>query len=85
MLKISEYVQGALADNLENLTVNVSPVPFNNRLEKSRSGDFDIVVGGWTPVYADPIDFLNLLQSKIPIILVNGLIRPLISCFKKQT
>lgn len=23
-----------LADNLENLTVNVSPVPFNNRLEK---------------------------------------------------
>jgi oligopeptide transport system substrate-binding protein len=22
------------------------------------------VVGGWTPVYADPIDFLNLLQSK---------------------
>lgn len=34
MLKISEYVQGALADNLENLTVNVSPVPFNNRLEK---------------------------------------------------
>lgn len=32
--KISEYVQGALADNLENLTVNVSPVPFNNRLEK---------------------------------------------------
>lgn len=62
--KISEYVQGALADNLENLTVNVSPVPFNNRLEKSRSGDFDIVVGGWTPVYADPIDFLNLLQSK---------------------
>ncbi len=22
------------------------------------------MVGGWTPVYADPIDFLNLLQSK---------------------
>ena len=62
--KISEYVQGALTETLEGLTVTVSAVPFNNRLEKSRSGDFDIVLGGWTPVYADPIDFLNLLQSE---------------------
>jgi oligopeptide transport system substrate-binding protein len=61
--KISEYIQGALNETLEGLTVNVSAVPFNNRLEKSRSGDFDIVLGGWTPVYADPIDFLSLLHS----------------------
>jgi len=61
--KISEYLQGALNEVLNGLTVNVSAVPFNNRLEKSRSGDFDIVLGGWTPVYADPVDFLNLLQS----------------------
>lgn len=61
--KISEYIQGSLTKILDGLTVNVSAVPFNNRLEKSRSGDFDIVLGGWTPVYADPIDFLNLLQT----------------------
>lgn len=61
--KISEYIQGALSESLDGLKVNVSAVPFNNRLEKSRSGDFDIVLGGWTPVYADPIDFLNLLKS----------------------
>lgn len=58
--KISEYIQGALMDNLEGLTVTIASVPFQNRLEKSRSGDFDAVIGGWTPVYADPVDFLNL-------------------------
>ncbi|WP_429949031.1 peptide ABC transporter substrate-binding protein [Enterococcus sp. AZ101] len=62
--KISEYIQGSLDKTLDGLTVNVSAVPFNNRLEKSRSGDFDIVLGGWTPVYADPIDFLSLLQTE---------------------
>lgn len=62
--KISEYIQGSLNESLEGLKINVSAVPFNNRLEQSRSGDFDIVLGGWTPVYADPIDFLNLLQSE---------------------
>lgn len=61
--KISEFVQGSLTEALPGLIVDVSPVPFNNRMEMSRSGEFDIVLGGWTPVYADPIDFLNLLQS----------------------
>ncbi len=62
--KISEYVQGALNDNLDGLTVDVKAVPFNNRLEMSRKGEFDIVLGGWTPVFADPVDFLNLLTAK---------------------
>ena len=62
--KISEYVQGALNDNLDGLTVDVKAVPFNNRLEMSRQGEFDIVLGGWTPVFADPVDFLNLLTAK---------------------
>lgn len=62
--KVSEYIQGALSETLDGLSISISPVPFANRLEKSRSGDFDVVLGGWTPVYADPIDFLNLLQSE---------------------
>ncbi len=61
--KVSEYLQGVIAENLDGLTVKVNAVPFKNRLERSRSGDFDIVLGGWTPVYADPIDFLNLFKS----------------------
>lgn len=61
--KISEYIQGALNENLEGLTVEIKAVPFNNRLEMSRNGDFDIVLGGWTPVFADPVDFLNLLTE----------------------
>ncbi len=61
--KLSEYLQGTITEKLDGLKINVSAVPFNNRLEKSRSGDFDIVLGGWTPVYADPIDFLTLFDS----------------------
>lgn len=61
--KVSEYLQGVISENLDGLTVKVNAVPFKNRLERSRSGDFDIVLGGWTPVYADPIDFLNLFKS----------------------
>src|SRR5699024_10238940 len=48
-----------------DVEIEVLPVPFANRLEKSSSGDFDMVLGGWTPVYADPIDFLNLYVSGV--------------------
>lgn len=58
--KVTEYVQGAISENLDGLKVDVSPVPFNNRLDRAKKGDYDIVLSGWTPVYADPIDFLNL-------------------------
>lgn len=61
--KMGEYIQGAIESNLDGIKVNVTPVPFANRLERSRKGEFDLVIGGWTPVYADPIDFLTLLQS----------------------
>ncbi len=61
--KLSEFVQGSLTSTLDGMEVTVAAVPFNNRLERSRGGDFDMVVGGWTPVYADPVDFLNLLQT----------------------
>lgn len=58
--KVSEYIQGTLSDHLEGLTVSISSVPFTNRLERSSQGDFDAVISGWTPVFADPIDFLNV-------------------------
>lgn len=61
--KMGEYIQGAIESNLKGIKINVTPVPFANRLERSRNGEFDLVIGGWTPVYADPIDFLTLLQS----------------------
>lgn len=58
--KVAEYVQGAISENLDGLKIDVSPVPFNNRIDNAKKGDYDMVLSGWTPVYADPIDFLNL-------------------------
>src|SRR5699024_6754991 len=62
--RLAERLQGSITEVLD-VEIEVLPVPFANRLEKSSSGDFDMVLGGWTPVYADPIDFLNLYVSGV--------------------
>lgn len=61
--KVDEYLQGQFQSILKGLSVTIKAVPFNSRLSASESGDFDAVLGGWTPVYADPTDFLNLFET----------------------
>ena len=61
--KVDEYLQSQLENNLPDLKVSIKAVPFNNRLSAAKSGNFDAVLGGWTPTYSDPTDFLNLLMS----------------------
>ena len=61
--KLAEYVQGTLESGLEGLKVNVSTVPFANRLDKMSKGDFDIVLAGWAATFADPYDFLQLANK----------------------
>ena len=58
--KLAEYIQGTLEEALPGLKVNVSTVPFANRLDKMSKGDFDIVLAGWAATFADPYDFLQL-------------------------
>lgn len=61
--KIAEYIQGAVQDTLSGIKINVNNVPFSVRLDRSDSGDFDIVLGGWAADYADPSSFLDLFQT----------------------
>ncbi|BDR59566.1 peptide ABC transporter substrate-binding protein [Xylocopilactobacillus apicola] len=61
--RVVEFLQSQMESHLSNLKISVKTVPFNSRLSAMRSGDFDTVLGGWTPTYADPTDFLNLLKS----------------------
>lgn len=58
--KLAEYVQGQLESTLDGLKVNVSAIPFSNRLDKMSSGDFEVVLAGWSATFADPVDFLQL-------------------------
>lgn len=58
--KLAEYVQGQLESTLDGLKINVSAIPFSNRLDKMSNGDFEIVLAGWSATFADPVDFLQL-------------------------
>lgn len=61
--KTVEYIQGAIQENLEGVKVTVSPVPFSVRLDRSNKGDFDMVIGGWSGDYTDPITFIELFKT----------------------
>lgn len=61
--KISEYLQSVLTSNLNGLKIDVSNVPFKNRLQKGNSGDFDIILWGWIPDYPDPSTTLDLFTT----------------------
>ncbi len=61
--KIIEFLQGSLEEELPGLKVNLSPVPFSVRLDRSNKGDFSMVYGGWIADYPDPSSFLDLFAT----------------------
>ncbi|EGP4746540.1 peptide ABC transporter substrate-binding protein [Enterococcus faecium] len=61
--KVIEYVQNSIQENLDGVTVKPTPVPFSVRLDRSTSGDFDAVLGGWAADYADPSSFTDLFVT----------------------
>lgn len=60
--QITEYVQNQLG-KLPGLKITLNNVPFKNRLARSDSGDFDLVLGAWNADFAYPINFLTLFTS----------------------
>lgn len=61
--KVIEYIQNVIQENLPGVTVKPTPVPFSVRLDRSSSGDFDAVLGGWSADYADPSSFTDLFVT----------------------
>lgn len=61
--KVLEYLQGSLEEELPGIKVNLSPVPFSVRLDRSNKGDFSMVYGGWIADYPDPSSFLDLFET----------------------
>ena len=60
--KHSEYLQSELKKHL-NLDVKIDRQIFKQRLAKMRSGEFDMVMGGWGPDFDDPLTFGDLFAS----------------------
>lgn len=62
--KVLEYLQNAIQTNLEGVKINLSPVPMSIRIERSKSGNFDAVLGGWGADYLDASSFTDLFANK---------------------
>ena len=58
----TQYLQDQL-ERLPGLKVNITNVPYKNRLARSASGKFDLVMSSWGADFADPINFLALAQT----------------------
>lgn len=60
--KVAEYYQETLKREL-GLEVRIDKQIFKQRLAKMLAGDFDLVMAGWGPDYADPLTFGDLYAS----------------------
>ena len=61
--KVIEYIQNSIQENLDGIKVKPTPVPFSVRLDRSSSGDFDAILGGWGADYSDPSSFTDLFTT----------------------
>lgn len=60
--KLAEFVQNELAD-LEGLSVNITNLPFEQKLDRETKGDFDLSFAGWGADYPDPLTFLATMET----------------------
>ena len=60
--KESQFYQEQLKVNL-GLDIQLEPVTFQIRIQRTTAKDFDVVLSGWGPDYNDPMTFLDLWLS----------------------
>ena len=58
----AEFIQSQL-QQLPGLTIEMVSQEKENRIEKQKARDFDIVLTRWGPDYADPTTYLNLMVT----------------------
>ncbi len=62
--KTAELLQSNIEATFDSkVSVTVQNLPFKTRLSRSTSGNFDLVISGWSADFADPISFLDLFTS----------------------
>ncbi|QTM98686.1 peptide ABC transporter substrate-binding protein [Sediminibacillus dalangtanensis] len=69
--EMDAYIKNQLEETLEGLTVNISSVPFEERLARDEASDYDIQNSGWGPDYLDPSTWLNMWTSDSPYMTMN--------------
>jgi oligopeptide transport system substrate-binding protein len=61
-MKQAEYLQNVYQRNL-GITIKIDKQIFKQRLAKMTLGEFDMVLAGWGPDFADPLTFGDLFSS----------------------
>ncbi|MGJ9382700.1 peptide ABC transporter substrate-binding protein [Salipaludibacillus sp. CF4.18] len=69
--EMDAYIKDQLEGNLEGLTVNVSSVPFEERIARDEASDYDIQSSGWGPDYLDPNTWLEMWTTESPYMTMN--------------
>ncbi|MBM7571530.1 peptide ABC transporter substrate-binding protein [Aquibacillus albus] len=69
--EMDAYIKNQLESNLEGLTVDISSVPFEERIARDEASDYDIQNAGWGPDYLDPNTWLEMWTSTSPYMTMN--------------
>ncbi|MBT2697122.1 peptide ABC transporter substrate-binding protein [Bacillus sp. ISL-40] len=54
------FVKDQLEKNLPGLKITIEAVPFKIRIAREDAEDYDLLMGGWGPDYADPMTYMDL-------------------------
>ncbi|MBT2653864.1 peptide ABC transporter substrate-binding protein [Bacillus sp. ISL-18] len=54
------YIKDQLEKNLPGLKITIEAVPFKIRIAREDAEDYDLLMGGWGPDYADPMTYMDL-------------------------
>jgi len=60
--RLAEFIKEQLRNNL-GVDITIASVPFKQRLERQRTGKFDLLLAGWMADYNDPMTFLDIFLS----------------------
>lgn len=61
--KISEFIQGQLAENLSGLKLSINQQPFKQKINLGKKGKFQLEYAGWSPDYPDAMTFLDMFLT----------------------
>ena len=54
------FIKDQLEKNLPGLKITIESVPFKIRIAREDAEDYDLLMGGWGPDYADPMTYMDL-------------------------
>jgi oligopeptide transport system substrate-binding protein len=54
------FIKNQLEKTLPGIKINIESVPFKIRIDREDKQDYDLLMGGWGPDYADPMTFMDL-------------------------